>query len=88
VFGLGWIDHLVDLDVSRRIRACRKLSQFPLSELLTVSVWGNHLQELVEHHFQEEESRVWMDAKAHFSSDERAALNRQYLTLKARVKVP
>jgi hypothetical protein len=55
---------------------------------LTVSVWGSHLQELVEHHIQEEESRVWRNAKAHFSSDERAALKRRCLTLKARVKVP
>ena len=46
------------------------------------------LMELVVHHVQEEESNVWSDAKAHFSSDERKLMNQRYLRLKPTIKIP
>lgn len=45
------------------------------------------LKELIEHHIQEEESNLWRDARKHFSEEERVALNKRYLALKARVNV-
>jgi hypothetical protein len=45
------------------------------------------LKELVEHHVREEESNVWSDARDHFNSDERKAMNRRYLTEKKKVRV-
>jgi len=45
------------------------------------------LKELVEHHIREEESNIWKDAREHFSSEERIAMNRRYLRAKAQVKI-
>jgi hypothetical protein len=46
------------------------------------------LKELIEHHVAEEERAVWSDARAHFSKDDRIAMNARYLTLKKAVKIP
>jgi hypothetical protein len=48
---------------------------------------GKVLKELVEHHIREEERNAWSDAREHFSDEERIAMNRRYLALKAQVKV-
>ncbi len=45
------------------------------------------LKELVTHHIKEEESNVWSDAKEHFSTEDRAAMNTRYLTEKTRVRL-
>ena len=46
------------------------------------------LKELVTHHIGEEESNVWSDAKKHFSTAERKAMNESYLIAKGRVRLP
>ena len=46
------------------------------------------LKELVEHHVKEEENAVWSDAKKHFSTEERQAMNKKYLVLKKTVRIP
>jgi hemerythrin superfamily protein len=48
---------------------------------------GKVLKELLEHHIDEEERNVWKDVKQHFSDDERASMNRAFLTAKQRVKL-
>jgi iron-sulfur cluster repair protein YtfE (RIC family) len=45
------------------------------------------LNELVEHHVQEEERNVWADAKDNFSTDERKAMNQTYLAEKKKVRL-
>ncbi len=45
------------------------------------------LKELVTHHIKEEESNVWSDAKEHFSTEDRAAMNTRYLAEKTRVRL-
>jgi iron-sulfur cluster repair protein YtfE (RIC family) len=46
------------------------------------------LKELVTHHIREEESNVWSDAKKHFSTAERKAMNDAYIIAKGRVRIP
>jgi hemerythrin superfamily protein len=48
---------------------------------------GKVLKELVEHHIEEEERNVWKDVKAHFSDEDRKAMNVSFLAAKRRVKV-
>ena len=45
------------------------------------------LKELIAHHVAEEESNVWSDVRGHFSSEERAKMNREFEAAKKRVKV-
>jgi iron-sulfur cluster repair protein YtfE (RIC family) len=45
------------------------------------------LKELIEHHVAEEESNVWSDLRRHFSSEERAKMNRKFEAEKKRVRV-
>jgi hypothetical protein len=49
---------------------------------------GKVLKELVEHHIREEETNVWGDVRAHFTDEQRVAMNRRYLAAKNRVRVP
>jgi hemerythrin-like domain-containing protein len=46
------------------------------------------LKELIEHHVEEEERDVWSDAKGNFSAEQRCAMNKRYLQLKQKVKIP
>ena len=46
------------------------------------------LKELIEHHIQEEENAVWADAKKHFSTEQRQAMNVAFLKAKKAVKIP
>jgi hemerythrin superfamily protein len=48
---------------------------------------GKVLKELVEHHIREEETNIWGDVKAHFTDEQRGAMNRRYLAAKNRVRV-
>ena len=45
------------------------------------------LQDLVEHHIQEEESNIWSDVATHFSEDERARMNIEYRAAKKAVRI-
>ncbi len=44
------------------------------------------LKEMITHHVEEEENNVWKDVKAHFSSDDRMAMNRKFMELKKKVR--
>jgi hemerythrin superfamily protein len=46
------------------------------------------LKEMIEHHVKEEESTVWSDVKKNYDGEQRKAMNREYLALKAQVKIP
>lgn len=45
------------------------------------------LKELVNHHIQEEESNIWARVKENFSDEQRAAMHRDFLAAKKKVKV-
>lgn len=45
------------------------------------------LKDMVEHHVEEEERNVWRDVRAHFSSEDRIAMNRKFEAAKKRVRV-
>jgi hypothetical protein len=45
------------------------------------------LKELVDHHIQEEERNIWARVKENFSDQQRAAMNREFLAAKKKVKV-
>ena len=45
------------------------------------------LRELVEHHIKEEERNIWARVKDNFSDEQRAAMNREFLAAKKKVKV-
>jgi len=45
------------------------------------------LKELIAHHVREEESDLWSDAREHFESEERKAMNRLYLSEKKKVRI-
>ena len=45
------------------------------------------LKELVDHHIKEEESNIWARVKDNFSGEQRAAMNRDFLLAKKKVKV-
>ena len=46
------------------------------------------LKELVEHHVEEEESNIWSDVKDNFSDEQRVEMNRKFLMMKKRVRLP
>jgi hemerythrin superfamily protein len=48
---------------------------------------GKVLKELVEHHIEEEEDAVWSDVKENFGEEDRQAMNRAFISAKARLKV-
>jgi len=45
------------------------------------------LKELIDHHIQEEERNIWARVKDNFSDEQRAAMNREFLAAKKKVKV-
>jgi predicted DNA-binding protein len=45
------------------------------------------LKELVDHHIKEEESNIWGRVKENFSDEQRAQMNRDFLSAKKKVKV-
>ena len=45
------------------------------------------LKELVEHHIDEEESRVWKDVRENFPEAARREMNLRFLAAKSRVRV-
>ncbi len=45
------------------------------------------LKELLDHHISEEERNIWKDVQKHFSADQRAEMNVQYLKEKKKVRV-
>ncbi len=49
---------------------------------------GKVLRELVEHHIKEEERNIWRDVRKHFSDEDRARMNAQYLAEKHNVPLP
>jgi len=48
---------------------------------------GKVLKELVEHHIEEEERQVWGDVREHFSDQQRAEMNAEFLRAKTRVRI-
>jgi hypothetical protein len=48
---------------------------------------GKVLEELVEHHIDEEERNVWKDVKEHFSDEDRKKLNVKFFAATSRIKV-
>jgi hemerythrin superfamily protein len=45
------------------------------------------LKELVDHHIQEEESNIWARVKDNFSGEQRARMNRDFLSAKKKIKI-
>ena len=77
----GYIEHAL---AERTLTSLDKIANAMSPEY---SATAKVLKELIEHHVQEEESNVWSDARKHFSSDERKAMNQRYLTEKQKVRV-
>jgi hemerythrin-like domain-containing protein len=77
----GYIEHAL---AERTLTDLGKLGS-PLSP--EFSATAKVLKELIAHHVREEESDLWSDAREHFESDERKAMNRRYLSEKKKVRV-
>jgi iron-sulfur cluster repair protein YtfE (RIC family) len=78
----GYIEH--DLAA----KTLQKLSGIANATSTEHKACAKVLKELVTHHIGEEESNVWSDAKKHFSTAERKAMNESYLIAKGRVRLP
>ena len=77
----GYIEHAL---ASKTLADLEKISDATSPEhRATAKV----LRELVEHHVKEEENQVWGDAKKHFSSEQRQAMNQRYLQEKKKVRL-
>lgn len=68
-------------------KTLQKLGAIPNAKSAEHKAAAKVLQELVDHHIQEEERKVWGDARKHFSDEDRIAMNRRYLAAKAQVRV-
>jgi hemerythrin superfamily protein len=78
----GYLEHEL---ADKTLAKLGKISQAKSPEF---SAAAKVLKELLEHHIKEEERDIWGDVKEHFSSEQRAAMNAKFLTLKKKVKIP
>ena len=76
----GYIEHAL---VSKTLTDLEKITDTASVEFAATA---KVLRELVEHHVQEEESAVWTDARRHFDTQTRQAMNRRYLNEKRKLK--
>lgn len=78
----GFIEHnLVDVTIKKLGSIKDKMSP-------EFGAAAKVLKELIAHHVKEEESNVWSDAKAHFSTEARQKMNLVYLQKKKGVRIP
>jgi len=77
----GYIEHAL---AERTLNDLGRLRS-PLSP--EFSATAKVLKELIAHHVREEESDLWSDAREHFESEERKAMNRLYLSEKKKVRI-
>jgi hypothetical protein len=78
----GYLEHeLAD-------KTLTKLGKIAQARSPEFSAAAKVLKELLEHHIQEEENNIWEDVRAHFSDEQRAAMNVRFLAVKKRVRIP
>ena len=64
-----------------------KLAKLPKPMSPEFSACAKVLRELINHHVREEESNVWAQVREHFSAEDRARMNQEFLAAKKKVKV-
>lgn len=77
----GYLEHSL---ASETLAKLTKLSK-PMSPEFSAA--GKVLKELVDHHVAEEERNIWSQLRGHFSTEQRRAMNREFLAAKAKVRV-
>jgi iron-sulfur cluster repair protein YtfE (RIC family) len=77
----GYIEHALASETLAKLSKMTK----PMSP--EFSACAKVLRELVNHHVREEENNVWAQVREHFSAEDRARMNREFLATKKKVKV-
>ena len=77
----GYLEHKLAADT---LSLLAKISNAMSPEF---SAAAKVLKELVDHHVEEEENAIWADVKRNFSDEQRAKMNKAFLSAKKRVRL-
>jgi len=77
----GYLEHALASETLAKLSKMTK----PLSP--EFSATAKVLRELIDHHVAEEERNIWSQLRQNFSAEDRIQMNREFLSLKRKVKV-